>query len=160
MTYGLHSFKFGGQTIGLLSDDSLDWGGDDRSTNKIWAAQKRNAPVKEIIDNPGTDEIEGDLIELKPVELEKVLGGKADASGKKWDAPAAVVTKEGPAEIITADGTKINIKRASLVAKPKGNLGYKDVFKIHLKITILTPEDGGSPYGFDTTPEVETPPEG
>lgn len=147
--YGLHQFSFASEVIGLISDDSLDWGGDDRSTNKIWAAQKRNAPVKEITSTPETNELECDLIELKPAELKKVLGGEVDASGKKWSAPAASITKEGPAEIITADGVKISIPKASLVAKPKGKLGYDDVFKIHLKLTILTPDDDTAPFTFD-----------
>ena len=63
--YGLESFVFDGKELGLISNDGLDWGGDEPSTNKIWAAQKRSAPVKEIEENPGTSEIEFDLIELK-----------------------------------------------------------------------------------------------
>ena len=46
--YGLESFVFDGKELGLISNDGLDWGGDEPSTNKIWAAQKRSAPVKEI----------------------------------------------------------------------------------------------------------------
>ncbi len=52
IVYGLHQFSFANEVIGLISDDSIDWGGDDRSTNKVWAAQKRNAPVKEITSTP------------------------------------------------------------------------------------------------------------
>lgn len=147
--YGLHQFSFGNEVLGLISDDSVDWGGEDRSTNKIWAAQKRNAPVKEITSTPETHELECDLIDLKPAELKKVLGGEVDATGKKWSAPAASIVKEGPAEIITADGAKITIPKASLMAKPKGKLGYDDVLKIHLKLTILTPDDGAAPYTID-----------
>ena len=49
--YGLESFVFDGKELGLISNDGLDWGGDEPSTNKIWAAQKRSAPVKEIEEN-------------------------------------------------------------------------------------------------------------
>lgn len=147
--YGLHQFSFANEVLGLISDESVDWGGEDRATNKIWAAQKRNAPVKEITTTPETHELEFDLIELKPTELKKVLGGEIDASGKKWSAPAASIALEGPAEIVTADGVKITIPKAALVAKPKGKLGYDDVFKVHLKLTILAPENNGAPYIFD-----------
>ena len=149
IVYGLHQFSFANEVIGLISDDSIDWGGDDRSTNKVWAAQKRNAPVKEITSTPGTNELTCDLIELKPAELKKVLGGTVDASGKKWSAPSALIVKEGPAEIITADGAKISIAKASLVAKPQGKFGYDDVFKIHITISILAPDGDIAPYEID-----------
>lgn len=147
--YGLHQFSFAGTIWGYISDDSIEWGGEERTTNRIWAAQKRNAPWKEITDNAGTDELEGDLIELKPANLKAALGGTVDATGKKWSAPAEIITQEGPVEILTADGAKISIPKASLVAKPKGNFGYKDVFKVHFKLTILMPDEGGAPYTID-----------
>ena len=80
--YGLESFVFDGKELGLISNDGLDWGGDEPSTNKIWAAQKRSAPVKEIEENPGTSEIEFDLIELKPANLVQVMGGTTSKNGK------------------------------------------------------------------------------
>ena len=79
--YGLESFVFDGKELGLISNDGLDWGGDEPSTNKIWAAQKRSAPVKEIEENPGTSEIEFDLIELKPANLVQVMGGTTSKNG-------------------------------------------------------------------------------
>lgn len=142
--YGLSIFKFGEAEIGCISDDSIDWGGDEKQTTKIWAAQKRQAPVKEITDNNGTNELTFDLIELKPDNLKMVMGGTV--AGGKWSAPAAEVNLENPVEITTADGTVISVKKASLVAKPKGKLGYKDVFKINCKLTFLMPDDGTAPY--------------
>lgn len=147
--YGLHQFKFGNEVLGLISDDSIEWGGEERSMTKIWAAQRRSAPVKEVTATPATNTLECDLIELKPAELKKVLGGEVDATGKKWSAPAAMIVREGPAEIQTADGAKITIAKASLVAAPKGKLGYSDVMKVHLKITILVPDDQSAPYTID-----------
>ena len=94
--YGLESFVFDGKELGLISNDGLDWGGDEPSTNKIWAAQKRSAPVKEIEENPGTSEIEFDLIELKPANLVQVMGGTTSKNGKKWNAPSKRIKLEGP----------------------------------------------------------------
>lgn len=79
--YGLEALIFNGKELGLISNDGLDWGGDDPSTNKIWAAQKRSAPVKEIEENPGTNEIEFDLIDLKPENLVPVMGGTTSKDG-------------------------------------------------------------------------------
>lgn len=154
--YGLHEFSFKGVVWGYISDDSIEWGGDDPSTNKIWAAQKRNGPWKSLIENPGTDELEGDLIELKPANLKAALGGAVDATNKKWSAPAETIVEEGPLEITTADGVKFTMPKVSLVAKPKGAFGFTDVFKIHFKFTILAPDEkGAAPYTIEF-PDGET----
>lgn len=144
--YGLKTLKFGGKEIGMISDDSVEWGGDDPQTAQIWAAQNRTAPVKEIVEKPGLDVFEFDLIELKPSNLKDVLGGTVAAG--KWNAPAAQITQEGAFEITTADGAILAAGKASLVARPKGRLGYSDVLKVHCKVTILA--DGtASPYSID-----------
>lgn len=33
--YGLEAFVFNGKELGLISNDGLDWAGDEPSTNKI-----------------------------------------------------------------------------------------------------------------------------
>lgn len=154
MIYGLEALEFKGAELGLISNEGLDWGGSDPSTVKVWAAQKRSAPVKEIEESPGEDVVEFDLIELKPANLEQVMGGTVSADGKRWDAPKSRIKLEGDAVIRSADGSTTEIKRASLVAKPKGKFGYNDVFKIHCKLTILAPADDSSPYGIDTEPDA------
>ncbi len=157
--YGLEAFVFAGKELGLISNDGLDWGGDEPSTNKIWAAQKRSAPVKEIEENPGTSVVEFDLIELKPENLVQVMGGTTSKNGKKWNAPAKRIKLEGPAEIRSADGAETTVAKVSLLAYPKGKFGYSDVMKIHCKATFLLPDDPeASPYGFDFAPDgAETP---
>lgn len=159
--YGLEALIFDGQELGLISSDGLDWGGDDPSTNKIWAAQKRSAPVKEIEENPGTNEIEFDLIELKPKNIVQVMGGTTSKDGKKWNAPAQRIRLEGPVVIRSADGSETEVAKASLLASPKGKYDFSDVMKIHCKMTFLLPDDPeASPYGFDFAPDEEETPVG
>lgn len=146
--HGLDSLLFGDKEIGNISNDSIDWGGDELSTVKIWAAQKRSAPVTEIIDSPGTDVLEFDLIELKPENLVQVMGGTASEDGKRWDAPAKKIFLEDSVTIKSADGTEVAIKKVKLIAYPRGKFGYSDVFKIHCKMTVLAPEDGSAPYSM------------
>ena len=154
--YGLESFVFDGKELGLISNDGLDWGGDEPSTNKIWAAQKRSAPVKEIEENPGTSEIEFDLIELKPANLVQVRGGTTSKNGKKWNAPSKRIKLEGPVVIRSADGAETEAAKVSLLAYPRGKYDYSDVMKIHCKATFLLPDDSAaSPYGFDFAPDEE-----
>lgn len=144
--HGLISFKFNDKELGMISEDSVDWGGDEASQVKIWAAQKRNAPVKTLLESAGTNELTFDLIELKPENLKDVMGGTI--AGTKWNAPTSVVVLEGPVYMKTADGTIFEAPRAALLAKPKGKLVHNDVFKVNCKLTIL---DAGekSPYSMD-----------
>lgn len=147
--HGLDSLLFNGKAIGDISSDSIDWGGDEPSTIKVWAAQKRSAPVTEIIESPGTDVLEFDLIQLNPENLVQVMGGTASEDGKKWDAPAKKLFLEGPVTIKAAEeNAVVEIKKVKLIAYPKGKFGYSDVFKIHCKMTVMAPEDGSSPYSF------------
>ncbi|WP_289065599.1 hypothetical protein [uncultured Alistipes sp.] len=159
--YGLEALIFNGKELGLISNDGLNWGGDDPSTNKVWAAQKRSAPVKEIEENPGTNEIEFDLIELKPENIVQVMGGTTSKDGKKWNAPAKRIRLEGPVVIRSADGSETVAAKVSLLASPKGKYDYSDVMKIHCKMTFLLPDDPeASPYGFDFAPDEEETPVG
>lgn len=159
--YGLEAFIFDGEELGLISNDGLDWNGDEPSSNKIWAAQNRAAPVKEIEENPGTIVVEFDLIELKPENLVQVMGGTTSKDGKKWNAPAKRIKKEGAATIRSADGAETEIGKVSLLAYPKGKFDYSDVMKIHCKATVLLPDDPeASPYGFDFAPDEEETPVG
>lgn len=154
--YGLEALVFDGKELGLISSDGLDWGGDDPTTNKIWAAQKRSAPVKEIEENPGTNEIEFDLIELKPENIVQVMGGTTSKNGKKWNAPARRLTLEGSVVIRSADGSETEAAKVSLLASPKGKYDYSDVMKIHCKMTFLLPDDPeASPYSIDFAPDEE-----
>jgi len=154
--YGLESLIFAGKELGLISSDGLDLGGDEPSTNKIWAAQKRSAPVKEIEENPGTNEIEFDLIELKPENIVQVMGGTISKNGKKWNAPAKRIRLEGAVIIRSADGSETTAEKVSLLAYPKGKLDYSDVMKIHCKMIFLLPDDPeASPYSIDFAPNEE-----
>lgn len=154
--YGLEALIFNGKELGLISNDGLTWGGDDPSTNKIWAAQKRSAPVKEIEENPGTNVVEFDLIGLKPENIVPVMGGTISKNGKKWNAPARRIALEGSVAIRSADGSETEAEKVSLLASPKGKYDYSDVMKIHCKMTFLLPDDPeASPYSFDFAPDEE-----
>jgi len=154
MIYGLEALVFNGAELGLISSDGPDWGGREPTTVKIWAAQRRNAPVKELLDNPGEDVITFDLIELKPANLKQVMGGTVSADGKRWDAPHNKIILEGDVVIRSADGSATEVARASLLAFPRGRYAHNDVFKIRCKLTILAPADDSSPYGIDTEPDA------
>lgn len=44
----LDAIYFKGKRIGNISEDGIDWGGEDPQTAELWAAQVRNNPVLDI----------------------------------------------------------------------------------------------------------------
>lgn len=145
--FGLKTLKFNNVVLGQISEDSIDWGGDEPTTIKIFSAQNRNTPVLELKDTPGTDELSFDLIELKPDNLIAIFGGsKATAGGyTTWTPPTDNAQKIGAVEITTDDGTIIAAGKASLTARFTGKLKYNEVFKVHCKLTFLA-EGTTAPY--------------
>ncbi len=142
--YGLSLLKFKGVEIGYIDDDGVDWGGSAPETNKVYAAQKPQAPVKVLKKNNGENELSFNLIELKHANVQAVYGGTV--VGDKYSAPSEIVNLEGPVEITTADGTKIEIPKCSMVSLFKGKLKHMEVFKIECKLTMMAPDGGGSPF--------------
>ena len=66
--YGVSSLKYNGSALGLISEDGMQPGGDSATKNRIWAAQKRNAPFAVIKGTPGTKMWTFTLIEHKDVQ--------------------------------------------------------------------------------------------
>lgn len=151
--YGLSSFHFNDVELGLISEDSVSFGGDEPSFTPIFAAQKRGAPVLNLLDSPGSIVLEGDFIEIKPDQLAKILGGTAQ--GNKWKAPEKPVIKEGKLKIVSSDGTTFSAARASLSARLTGALKHNEVLKVHFKVTIL--DNGTSEPYFIETPGAAVP---
>lgn len=142
--YGLKQLKFNSKTIGYISEDGVDWGGDEPTTVEVFAAQAPASPVIQLVDNPGTDVLEFNMIQLDANSLKDVLGGTVQ--GTAWNAPKSKAPIVGAFEILTHSGHKISGGKASLLAAPKGKLKGKELFMIKCKMTIL--ESGESPYGI------------
>ena len=88
----LDAIYFAGKRIGYISEDGLDWGGDDAQTVELWAAQVRNNPVLDIETRAATNEITGKMIELVPENCVNIMGGKA--VGDEWQMPASSIRVE------------------------------------------------------------------
>ena len=72
--YGVSSLKYNGSALGLISEDGMQPGGDSPTKNRIWAAQKRNAPFAVIKGTPGTKMWTFTLIELLAENMVQVMG--------------------------------------------------------------------------------------
>lgn len=62
----LDAVYFNGKRIGNISEEGLDWSGEDAQTVELWAAQIRTNPVLDIETRAATNEITGKMIETIP----------------------------------------------------------------------------------------------
>lgn len=146
----LDAIYFMGKRIGNISEDGIDWGGEDAQTVELWAAQIRNNPVLDIETRAATNEITGKMIELVPENCVNVMGGKA--VGSEWQMPANSIRVEGELKILTGTGQTILLKRVSLRAsKIRGGLGGENTLGIEFGLKVLAPLDGSSPGSIRPT---------
>ena len=86
----LDAVYFNGRRMGNISEEGLDWGGEDAQTVELWAAQIRTSPVLDIETRAATNEITGKMIEMVPQNCwaakSRVRSGKCP--------PARCVSKE------------------------------------------------------------------
>ncbi len=153
----LDAAYFNGVKLGYISEDGIEWGGDDAEYIRLNAAQKRDSPVKKIRRRAATNVLIFRLIELLPENCQTVMGGEID--GTKWDYPEETVTKEGSFKILTGTGQTILMHRTSMDGKIRGNLGGDQALGIDTEIEMLQPLDGTSPMSIDvTTPFITAKP--
>lgn len=141
--YGLKQLKFNNKVIGYINEEGVDWGGDEPSTVKIFAAQAPGAPAIELLDNPGSDVLTFDLIQLDAQSMANVMGGKVQTS--TYTASATKEPIVGAFEILTHSGHKIAGGRASLIASVRGKIKGKELLTVRCQMTILSSGEAG-PY--------------
>ena len=134
----LDAVYFNGRRMGNISEEGLDWGGEDAQTVELWAAQIRTSPVLDIETRAATNEITGKMIEMVPQNCVDLMGGK----------------------VATGTGKTVKLKRVSLRAsKIRGGLGGENVLGIEFGLKVLAPLDGSSPGSIlPTEPFIEADP--
>ena len=136
----LDAVYFKGVLLGNISEEGIDVNGDEAQTLEVWAAQRRSAPVKKIQTRNATDRVEGKMIELKPRNLQMLMGGTID--GDRWDAPSSSILEEGPLKILAGTGQTIEMPRASLLlSNLRGGLGQDKTLGVQFAFEKLTPLD-------------------
>ena len=146
----LDAIYFAGKRIGYISEEGIDWGGEDAQTVALWAAQVRTNPILDLETRAATNEITGKLIELVPENCVNIMGGKAVED--EWQMPSSSIRVEGELKILTGTGQTILLKRASLRAsKIRGGLGGENTLGIEFGLKVLAPLDGSSPGSIKPT---------
>ena len=154
----LDAVYFNGKRIGNISEEGLDWSGEDAQTVELWAAQIRTNPVLDIETRAATNEITGKMIEMVPQNCVDLMGGKV--VGEEWQMPANSMRVEGDVRILVGTGKTVKLKRVSLRAsKIRGGLGGENVLGIEFGLKVLAPKDGSSPGSIlPTEPFIEAEP--
>lgn len=153
----LDAIYFNGTRLGNIAAEGITWGGDDAQIYKLWAAQQRAVPVKNLKTRDAANDITGKIIQLIPENCKTAMGGKV--AGDKWEAPARSMILEGTVKILAGTGQTIEIKRATLLANVRGGLGGENTLGIEFTLSILAPYDGSSPFSiYPTVPTIEADP--
>lgn len=78
-------------------------------------------------------------MDLDAGDLVTFLGGTSIGTPKVFSAPSSIFTAERSIKLTPKTGMVINIVRAMVVAKVNYVIGKKDIFKVDITATILTP---------------------
>lgn len=153
----LDAVYIGTKKIGNISEDGVEWSGDEAQFTELNAAQVRTAPVKKIPKKAATNVLTYKLIELLPEHCKNVMGG--EVNGDKWNAPANLITLQEPVKIMTGTGQTIDVAQALVTAAVRGSLGGDNALGLDVRMEIVNDPLGGSPFSFGpTTPFINATP--
>lgn len=133
--YGVSEILFNGVKMGLISEDGLQPGGDSPTKNRIYAAQKRNAPFAVILASPGSKMWSFTLIELLPENMVQVMGGTAEADGS-YTPPTEDKAINGVVDIKTTTGHTIRIYNGNIISNFANGLNYSTVLGLALELEM------------------------
>ena len=139
--YGVSDLIFNGVKMGLISEDGMQPGGDSPTKNRIYSAQKRNAPFAVIMASPGSKLWSFTLIELLPKNLVQVMGGKEETDGS-YTPPTEDKAVNGVGDIKTTTGHTIRIYNGNLIANFANGLNYSNVLGIACELEMQEVANG------------------
>lgn len=139
--YGVSDLIFNGVKMGLISEDGLQPGGDSPTKNRIYAAQKRNAPFAVILASPGSKMWSFTLIELLPANMVQVMGGVAEVDGS-YTPPTEDRAVNGVVDIKTTTGHTIRIYNGNFIANFANGLNYSNVLGISCELEMQEVANG------------------
>lgn len=139
--YGVSDLIFNGAKMGLISEDGMQPGGDSPTKNRIYSAQKRNAPFAVIMASPGSKMWSFTLIELLPKNLVQVMGGKEETDGS-YTPPTEDKAVNGVVDIKTTTGHTIRIYNGNLIANFANGLNYSNVLGIACELEMQEVANG------------------
>ena len=160
--YGLQALRFKTKLIGYIEKGSFDFGGAKAESVDIEAEQVPDAPVFTLLQSNSTIKPKFNLIQLQYENLQMVLGGELVKNEQDevigWDAPEDLTQINGPAQIDTPSGHRIDIYNAMINANFTGGLTMDAVAKVECELSVMKPELGGKPFRISNLPDDEVNP--
>lgn len=150
----LDAVYFNGKLIGYISDEGLDWSGEDEKKVEVNASQRRDAPIKELVTRGATNEVSFNMIELIPENLQAILGG--NVVGDRWDAPSTTVVSEGELKVLCGTGHTVLYPKGSMSGKIRGKIGGDQPLYIATKVKGLKVEGKPALSIFPTVEELSS----
>ena len=158
LIYGMARVKFDGVEIGWFDEQGLTPAGSAPTQVDVYAAQVKDGPVATITSNPGKKAFTGNLIDLSPENLVKVIGGTKDDKGN-WEPPEQW-EKTGVMDIICDSGQTIRLFNAKVTGNDfSGGVNSQGVLALALNVEALKDEYGNLLiiYAYGSDPESGIP---
>ena len=131
--------------LGVTYQDTAELVRDDPDITEIYSEE--NDEPEEVLETKGPARVRWSILNVKPSDVVKVLGGNVDESGETdvYESPLAKDPIEKSIEIVTKTGLKIEIRRSKIYAKENFQFRKKGVLLIDIEARILTPEKAETP---------------
>lgn len=143
--YGVESIHFKGKELGYISEEGMAPGGESPSKTRVFAAQKRDAPIKVLKSSPGTKLWTFTLIQLMAQNMVDVMGGTAEPDGSYTPAEDEVEL-QGVFDLKCVSGHTIRMYNALLTSNFANNINMSGVLGIACEIEMQKPTDGGPSF--------------
>jgi hypothetical protein len=155
-TYGLASIE----VATILGDGGIgtSWstlGYTERGSCKLVEADPDvTSFIPEEIDTPIVEIYKGGVVSLEfnimdPIAttLETLMGGTASGTypNTVWTSPSTKTTVDMSLKITPTDGYTVTITKARITAKIDAEFSSKNIMKINVKASVMTPDKAGEP---------------
>lgn len=155
-TYGLASISIaailgdGGigtswSTLGYTEQGSCKLVEDDPDETEF-IPEEIDTPVASIYKG-GKINLEFNIIDPIATTLETLMGGTASGSSpsRVWTSASTKTSVYKSVKIVPTDGYTVTICRAKITAKIDAEFSSKNILKVNVKATVMTPEKAGEP---------------
>lgn len=157
--YGLAKLNHEEKSLGYVTEDGVDWGGESAQKRQVFAAQIKSAPVLSRVTKKATNILKFKMFQLNGDNCKAVMGGSTNAKGS-YLPPEDIPTIAGKFDIETDSGHTIRIYNGQLNGDVRGKINGADELGIDCELEMLRPANNGRAYMIfapgDTVPDIKT----
>lgn len=141
IVYGLSAVKFAGKEIGYIDNNGIQPAGTAPTRTPIYAAQKKDGPIINLMSSPGATAFNITLVDLNAEGLVATIGGEKDTSGNY--TPPKNAEKSGVMDFEADSGHTIRLFNARVSLNDFANgLNSSNLLGLQLHIEVEADESG------------------